>query len=185
MSTVLAQTSQTSLTLALQLERWQSRPAALRLAFPSTPLCGLHFKKMFQANCVTCAFLSLHIWPKYCKGRGKKEQFLIFSGVSNKGLLQCIYVSTHEVERHLLYTVFLLFWTQKLPPNYTCIVLGWRGEALCFPSACLSCHALTCASSVLRLPQVIGFSSETVAAFIAVVGILSILAQVLKNSPIV
>lgn len=32
---------------------------------------------------------------------------------------------------------------------------------------------------MLRLPQVIGFSSETVAAFIAVVGILSILAQVL------
>lgn len=31
---------------------------------------------------------------------------------------------------------------------------------------------------MLSHPQVIGFSSETVAAFIAVVGILSILAQV-------
>lgn len=34
---------------------------------------------------------------------------------------------------------------------------------------------------MLSHPQVIGFSSETVAAFIAVVGILSILAQVLKK----
>lgn len=33
-------------------------------------------------------------------------------------------------------------------------------------------------SPVLVFPQVIGFSSETVAAFIGVVGILSILAQV-------
>lgn len=45
-----------------------------------------------------------------------------------------------------------------------------------------ACLVLTRLIGMLSHPQVISFTSATVAAFIAVVGILSILAQVLRNS---
>lgn len=141
---------------------------------------------LLASLCRRCSITHLHIlchtpytWHRLpCSSRCIFDLNMPDQKKRSTSCLRCSLIGIWTGEQVL--TVCLLkVYQQTCRFHFVC--RAWEGFVFAvrvFLWLCSSGRVLTCHTWMLSPPQVIGFSSETVAAFIAVVGILSILAQV-------